>query len=81
MSSSESDFEREVGDLLRQILRLPATGEALTRAHQARWDSLRHLEIVFALEDRYGIQFDESEFARLDSPTSIAAALRKHLAA
>jgi hypothetical protein len=36
---------------------------------------------VFALEDRYAVQFDESEFARLDSPASIAALIGQHRAA
>jgi acyl carrier protein len=39
------------------------------------------MEIVFALEDRYGIRFDESEFDALDSVESIAAAVGRHRAA
>jgi acyl carrier protein len=39
------------------------------------------MEIVFALEDRYDIRFDESEFDALDSVESIAAAVARHRAA
>jgi acyl carrier protein len=80
--SEPSAVASEVRELLLRILRLPAqTPGDLVRAHVEQWDSLKHMEIVFALEDRYGVQFDESEFQALDSPTAIAAALQRHLAA
>jgi acyl carrier protein len=68
--------------LLRTILQLPAQDDsALRREDVDAWDSLKHMEIVFALEDRYGVRFDESEFAALDTSAAIAAALQRHLAA
>jgi acyl carrier protein len=80
--SDHSEMEAQVQALLLQILNVPApsAGGALVRADVPEWDSLKHMEIVFALEDRYGVQFDESEFQRLDTPVAIAAALRRHLA-
>jgi acyl carrier protein len=80
--SDHSEMEAQVQALLLQILNVPApsAGCALVRADVPQWDSLKHMEIVFALEDRYGVQFDESEFQRLDTPVAIAAALRRHLA-
>jgi acyl carrier protein len=80
--SDHSEMEAQVQALLLQILNVPApsAGGALVRADVPEWDSLKHMEIVFALEDRYGVQFDESEFQRLDTPAAIAAALRRHLA-
>ena len=82
MSKATGVLESDVRDLLLRILKLadaPVAG--LVRAEVVGWDSLKHMEIVFALEDRYGVQFDESEFAALDSPAAIAATLQRHLAA
>ena len=82
MSKATGVLESDVRDLLLRILKLadaPVAG--LVRAEVGGWDSLKHMEIVFALEDRYGVQFDESEFAALDSPAAIAATLQRHLAA
>ena len=74
--------EAEVRDLLRRLLKMPEPYPSeLVRKNVPQWDSLKHMEIVFALEDRYHVQFDEAEFSALDSPTTIAAALRRHLAA
>ena len=82
MSNGDSAFEAEVSALVRGLLGLAADHQGpLARNAVARWDSLKHMEIVFALEDRYGVRFDESEFAQLDTSSAITAALRRHLAA
>lgn len=82
MTAAAADLEREVADLVRLVLKLPdATDASLDRRGLDAWDSLKHMELVFALEDRYGVEFAEDEFAALDSPAAIAAAIRRHRAA
>lgn len=52
-----------------------------TRENTPRWDSLKHVELVFAIEDELGIQFDEAELGQLDSVQAIVRlAQRKHAA-
>lgn len=81
-SDATSQMETEVQDLLQRILGLQGLPSArLIRADIEAWDSLKHMEIVFALEDRYGVQFDEAEFPTLDATDTIASALQRHLAA
>ena len=76
------DFEGEIAVLIRQVLKLPESQmSTLSRTELAEWDSLKHMELVFALEDKYQVQFDESEFERLDSPARIASALQARHAA
>ena len=78
MNEATHDLEAEIGDLVRRVLKLPPTGTyALSRSELAEWDSLKHMELIFALEDRYGVQFEEAEFPTLVSPAAIAAALRR----
>ena len=81
MSADALPTAADVRDLLLRILRVcDRPPDAMARAQMGEWDSLRHMEIVFALEDRYGVRFDESEFPTLDSAAAIACALRRHLA-
>lgn len=83
MSAIRNVDEADIRDLVLRVLRMrerPPSDELLRSAVPA-WDSLKHMEIVFALEDRYGVEFAESEFAQLASPAAIAQALRRHLAA
>lgn len=82
MTENSAQIESEVRELILRLLRLADDPHReIRRASVDQWDSLKHMEIVFALEDRYGVRFDESEFAELDSPAAIAGALRRHLAA
>jgi len=37
------------------------------REEQAAWDSLKHIEVIFALEDRFGVQFSEADMQQMDS--------------
>lgn len=47
--------------------------------NQARWDSLRHMNIVFGLEDALGVRFSDDEIAKLTSVKAIEEALaRRH---
>jgi acyl carrier protein len=82
MSGSDVDLQTGVALLLAQILKMPrpASGE-LRRLDVPQWDSLKHAEIVFALEDRYDVQFAEDEFAAMTSVSAIAALVRRHLEA
>lgn len=38
-----------------------------SRLTLSQWDSLKHIEIIFAIEDELSIQFDEEEIEQLDS--------------
>jgi acyl carrier protein len=44
-----------------------------SRANSSEWDSLKHVEIMFALEDRFNVRFDEVDLEKLDSVEKIAA--------
>lgn len=41
------------------------------------WDSLRHMNLIVALEEEFDVQFDETEMAEMTSFTAIVQALTK----
>lgn len=43
------------------------------------WDSLRHLNLVLALEGAFGVQFSPEEIAKMQRVDSIALLLRNKL--
>ena len=74
------DLEPEVRALVAAALKLPETPVApFARNTCSAWDSLKHVEIVFSLEDRFDVQFDEDEFPRMDSTSAIAAMVASRL--
>jgi len=40
---------------------------SVVRTSESEWDSLKHLQILFAVEDKFGVQFIEEEIPRLNS--------------
>lgn len=82
MSASLPELEQDIERLLARILKVDQTpARVLRRGDVEQWDSLKHVEIVFALEDQYGVEFAESEFSTMTSAAAIAALLRPRLAA
>jgi len=45
------------------------------------WDSFSHVNVVFALEEAFGIQLDEVEMRTAVSMPLLVAAVQKHLPA
>ena len=66
----------EVRRILALALRIPADKyRRLDRETVPEWDSLKHIEIVFALEDRFGVEFSDAEIPALVSDEAIVRAL------
>lgn len=75
---SEDVDRRAVHRVLEVVLKLGATdAEHLVRSRLHQWDSLKHMEIVFALEEQLGVEFSESEMPSLDSLEAIVEAVRR----
>jgi len=54
--------------------------ENVSRDNEPGWDSLKHIEVVFALEGALGVRFSEDELAELVDITSIVAVVERLLA-
>lgn len=64
-------LEIDVAKLVSEILGKPVGTDA-SRVTVAGWDSLKHMEIIFAYEEAYGVRLDESEMAALSSVKGMA---------
>jgi acyl carrier protein len=75
MASSES----AIVDVLSVTLRVPPgeITEDFSPNQCPNWDSVQHILIILAIEDRLGITFDEKEIPRLTSFSSIRDAVNK----
>jgi len=45
----------------------------------SEWNSLKHIEIMFALEDEFGIEFSEEELTSLKSIAKIVDAIQMRM--
>ena len=75
----DSIEERTIAILSALLKRNLDSAAQLTRENTAGWDSLKHVELLFAIEDEFGVEFDEQEQAELDSLAKIVSVVRaKH---
>jgi acyl carrier protein len=71
----------EVHRLLSFVLRRPIReDENPSRATEPGWDSLKHVELVFLIEDHFGMRFREPEIAKLDDARQIERLVEEMLA-
>lgn len=79
---TRDDVHARVHEVLALVLKLPnvPSGPVL-RADEPRWDSLSHIEIIYAVEESLDVAFTEAEMAALDGSAAIVAAVERHRAA
>jgi acyl carrier protein len=77
---SGTEVERAVQDVLRTVLgRTLSPGEDLLRVDEPKWDSLKHVEVLFCVEQALGIEFEAQELGELDSLGKLVAAAERQL--
>lgn len=57
---------------------IPLSAE-FCRESEPDWDSIRHLELVFALEDEFNVRFSPNDIQDLDSAKGIVHVLERYL--
>jgi acyl carrier protein len=74
---NQEDIESGLLELFSIVLEHPVTS-AVARENEARWDSLKHMQLVFSVEEKFQVQFTEEEIPTLDSFSKFLEHLRRH---
>jgi acyl carrier protein len=79
--SPSLDLQSEVRRLLSLVLRRPiGDAENPSRDTEPAWDSLKHVEIVFLMEDHFEVRFDGAEISSLKDAAGLVRLLEAQLA-
>jgi acyl carrier protein len=79
---NQLELEAKVLSVLNSVLHLDLqSGCRPSRQDLPNWDSLKHIEIIFGLEEELGLEFTEDELAGMDSLEKIMAAAQGKYAA
>lgn len=79
---TRDDVQARVHEVLALVLKLPTVPrEPVLRADVPQWDSLSHIEIIYAVEESLDVAFTEAEMTALDGSTAIVDAVERHRAA
>lgn len=76
MQASEADLKQVLADVFR--IDASTVGEGTSVDTVERWDSLQHLNMVLALEERFDVTFTEEETVQVLSYPLIRAVLEEH---
>lgn len=74
----DDDVDAAVCEAAQLVLGVPAGVLSRPRDEIPQWDSLKHVALLYAVEDACSVRFDASEIAHLDSTSAIADAVRRH---
>jgi acyl carrier protein len=78
----QSEIERTVRDIFALVLKRPiAAGEDITRQDEPKWDSLKHVELIFAVEEKFDLLFSEEDMAKMDRLSDLVKRISAHHAA
>ncbi len=65
----------ELREILTSVLEVDAISDEDSSETIPSWDSVRHLSLIMAIEEHYGITFEADEISNLVSVRAIAAAV------
>ena len=70
-------MNERVRHILGVVLEIPEKeiDEGLSAEQTTNWDSIRHLDLVMALEEAFGVSFSSEELGALTSYRAIVGAL------
>jgi acyl carrier protein len=65
----ENTPEQTVRQIMSDVLEVPleSVDDNVTMQNTDTWDSLRHMEIVVAIEEKFGVDFEALELMELTS--------------
>lgn len=73
------ELDARVRDAISIALKRPVDeSESIDRDTEPKWDSLKHVELLFSLEDIFSIRFDEKELAELNNISALVESIEKH---
>lgn len=77
---TEEEVLKRVTSVVAKVLN-PGGGDAPAEGdpNLASWDSLKHMNVVLAVENEFSIEFDGEELQKLNSIQLLASSVSKHL--
>ena len=79
---TRDEIERTVRGVLETAFgRALPPGADVQRQQEPGWDSVKHIEVLFMVEEELGIQFEPEEMAALDGLSAIVERASAHLQA
>ena len=72
------DIESRTRVVMGKVLQIPPQSISVDASREtlAAWDSLKHMNLILALEDEFGVEFNDQEIAGINSLNLLLETLR-----
>ena len=72
--------DKAVAEVLSLLLEQPVSAEDnISMEFNKSWDSIKHIEIIMTMEERFGVSFDAQDIPLLTSQAKLASRIRELL--
>lgn len=75
------DIEARVRQTLELALGGPIDDGDVSRETDARWDSVKNVELIFLLEDEFGVELTEEDVTKMTRLSDVVQVVEARLAA
>ena len=80
--TSQNDIRPRIREVFATALDRPiGPDENVVQTSEVAWDSVKHIEIIFMIEEALGVTFDPAEFAEMTSLDECVVLASRRLAA
>ena len=73
-------MREQLMELLKNVLNIDSLSELDSTETIPTWDSVHHINLIMAIEEKFGIQFEPEEITELTSYRAIAEAVDRYRA-
>lgn len=73
------EIEKQVRNIMVKVLRIKETeiSTHASRENSDKWDSLAHMNLMLAMEEKFGIEFEDVEIVEIASLSALIESIRK----
>ena len=75
---SQDVVQSQVRKILSDVLERPIGSEEVRRENEPNWDSLRHVELLFCIEETFSVRLSEDEFSAANSLQELVRIVMTH---
>ncbi|WP_339862175.1 MULTISPECIES: acyl carrier protein [Alphaproteobacteria] len=75
--TDSKEIEQKIISIVKIITQQDDVSAKSNRENTPEWDSLKHIDLIFALEDEFNVEFESEIIAQLNSIASIASEIAK----
>jgi acyl carrier protein len=78
---TQDEIRQRARASLARVLKVApeSIGDNASQTELSDWDSVRHMNVVLALENDFDIEFDDAELPKLTSLPMLVAAVERHV--